>query len=256
MRRAFVVGIDQYDQFSSELQLDNAVSDAQAVGQKFGEVGFDEITIERNPDRYEFNVAWQAFLDSIEDGDTVAVFYSGHGVAIDGKNYLLPRSMPDLKPGLSELIRSESLSLNSLLSDLEKRDPAVTLMILDACRNDPFAKDKARNVGSAGGLAGSSDPPSGTFIMYSAAAGKVALDGMPGADHPHSVYTRHLLDLIPRSDLNIASMARELRKRVNQTTREFADGFLQSPAYYDGLVGDFCLPGCSAEPFAEQRSIR
>jgi len=254
MRRAFVVGIDQYDQFSAELQLDNAVSDAQAIGQKFGEVGFEEITVERNPDRYEFNVAWQAFLDSIEAGDTIAFFYSGHGVAIDGQNYLLPRSMPDLKPGLSELIRSESLSLTSLLSDLEKRNPAVTLVILDACRNDPFVNGKQRNVGSTGGLAGSSDPPSGTFIMYSAAAGKVALDGMPGDDHPHSVYTHHLLDLIPRADLNIASMARELRKRVNQTTREFADGFLQSPAYYDGLVGDFCLPGCENQSSGDQRS--
>jgi len=246
MRRAFVVGIDQYDQFSKELQLDNAVSDAEAVAKKLTEVGFDEVTIERNPDRYEFHVAWQAFLDSINSDDTVTFYYSGHGVAIDGKNYLLPRSMPDLKPGLSELIKSESLSLNNLLLDVEKRTPAVTLMILDACRNDPFMNGNLRAAGAAGGLAGSSEPPSGTFIMYSAAAGKVALDGVPGADHPHSVYTSHLLDLIPRTDLNIASMARELRKRVNQTTRDFADGFLQSPAYYDGLIGDYCLPGCES----------
>jgi len=246
VRRAFVVGIDQYDNFSAERQLDNAVSDANAVAEKLTAVGFDEVTADQNLTRFEFNNAWQSFLDSIESGDTVAFFYSGHGVAIDGKNYLLPRSMPDLQAGRSELIKSESLSLNSLLLDIQKRRPAVTLMILDACRNDPFASaEMSRDSSMVGGLAGSNDPPSGTFIMYSAAAGMVALDGIPGDDQPHSVYTRHLLDLIPRGDLTIAAMARELRQRVNETTRKTADGFQQSPAYYDGLVGDFCLPGCN-----------
>lgn len=245
VRRAFVVGIDQYDNFSSDRQLENARSDASAIAQKLTEVAFTEVTTSENPSRFEFNTAWQSFLDTIEAGDTVTFFFSGHGVAIDGKNYLLPRSMPDLQPGRSELLISESLSLNNLMLDIQKRNPAVTLMILDACRNDPFATgSNLRDVASSGGLAGSNDPPSGTFIMYSAAAGMVALDSVPGADYPHSVYTQHLLDLIPRKDLNIAAMARELRQRVNETTKTKADGFLQSPAYYDGLVGDFCLPGC------------
>lgn len=247
LRRAFVVGIDRYDHFDKDLQLDNAVSDASAVGQKLTDLGFDEVSLQLDPVRYEFHVAWQEFLDSINAGDTVAFFYSGHGVAIDGQNYLLPRSMPDLEPGRSELVKSESLSLNNLLTDIQKRNPAVTLMILDACRNDPFSSSNERGVGASGGLAGSNDPPSGTFIMYSAEAGKVALDSMPGESHSHSVYTRHLLDLMSRGDLDIASMARELRKRVNQTTKDYADGFAQSPAYYDGLIGDFCLPGCASD---------
>lgn len=245
VRRAFVVGIDRYDNFSTERQLDNAVSDADAVAASLSAIAYDEVTVLHDISRFEFNSAWQLFLDSIGEGDTVTFFFSGHGVAIDGDNYLLPRSMPDLRPEHSELIESESLSLNNLLQDLQKRSPAVTLMILDACRNDPFATEKSRDVGARGGLAGSNDPPSGTFIMYSAAAGMVALDGVPGEDHPNSVYTRHLLDLIPRTDLSIAAMARELRQRVNETTKKVADGFQQSPAYYDGLIGDFCLPGCS-----------
>ncbi len=256
VRRAFVVGIDQYDNFSAERQLDNARSDATAVAQKLAEIDFTEVTTAIDPSRYEFNTAWQGFLDSIETGDTVAFFFSGHGVAIDGKNYLLPRSMPDLQPGRTELLKSESLSLNNLMLDIQKRDPAVTLMILDACRNDPFSAGAGqRDVSVAGGLAGSNDPPSGTFIMYSAAAGMVALDSVPGADFPHSVYTQHLLDLIPRRDLNIAAMARELRQRVNATTRSKADGFLQSPAYYDGLVGDFCLPGCRQDEATAAQSL-
>lgn len=255
VRRAFVVGIDQYDNFSADRQLANARSDATAVAQKLTQVNFTEVTTSENPSRYEFNTAWQSFLDTIETGDTVAFFFSGHGVAIDGKNYLLPRSMPDLQPGRSELLKSESLSLNNLMLDIQKRNPAVTLMILDACRNDPFStSSNLRDVSSSGGLAGSNDPPSGTFIMYSAAAGMVALDSVPGADYPHSVYTQHLLDLIPRKDLNIATMARELRQRVNDTTKTMADGFLQSPAYYDGLVGDFCLPGCGdVDPASTQQ---
>jgi len=110
VRRAFVVGIDQYDNFSKDRQLDNAVSDATAVGEKFSDIDFAVVTVKKNPSRFEFNTAWQEFLDSIEPGDTVTFFFSGHGVAIDGKNYLLPRSMPDLQPGRSELIKSESLS--------------------------------------------------------------------------------------------------------------------------------------------------
>lgn len=254
-RRAFVVGIDQYENFSKERQLDNAVSDAQAIGEKLATIDFAHVTIKHNPGRFEFNTAWQEFLDSIEPGDTVTFFFSGHGVAIDGKNYLLPRSMPNLQPGRSELIKSESLSLNNLMLDIQKRNPAVTLMILDACRNDPFISGKLRDASTTGGLAGSNDPPSGTFIMYSAAAGMVALDSVPGEQQPHSVYTRHLLDLIPRNDLDIAAMARELRQRVNETTRASADGFLQSPAYYDGLVGDFCLPGCDAGMSVSEQAV-
>lgn len=247
VRRAFVVGIDRYDYFSEHNQLNNAVSDADAVADRLTAVAFDEVTVLHNLDRFQFNSAWQVFLDSVGEGDTVTFFFSGHGIAIDGKNYLLPRSMPDLQPGRSELIKSESVSINNLLLDLKKRNPAVTVMILDACRNDPFAAMKSRDAGLGGGLAGANDPPSGTFIMYSAAAGMVALDSVPGENGPHSVYTRHLLDLIPRTDLGIAAMARELRQRVNETTKKTANGFLQSPAYYDGLVGDFCLAGCEGD---------
>gem|GEM_PF-3403034 len=244
-RRAFLVGVDQYENFTADRQLDNAVSDANAIARSLSSIGFNEVTAKENLTRFEFNTEWQTFLDSIEPGDTVTFFFSGHGVAIDGENYLLPRSMPDLQAGRTELIKSESLRLNNLLLDIQKRKPAVTVMILDACRNDPFASSAlTRESASAGGLAGSNDPPSGTFIMYSAAAGMVALDGIPGDDQPHSVYTSHLLELIPRTDLSIAAMARELRQRVNETTKNAADGFLQSPAYYDGLVGDFCLAGC------------
>ena len=255
-RRAFVVGINTYDNFSDSRQLVNAVADAKAVAKALEQANFDYVTLKTNVSRYNFNLAWQAFLDTIDEGDTVAFYFSGHGVEVEGKNYLLPRSMPNINYNAPELIKTESLSLNNLLQGLVKHEPAVKLVILDACRNNPLIpKEYQRNALSEGGLTDIRRPPEGTFIMYAAGEGETALDRLPGDDRPNSVFTRQLLKLIPRQDLTIASMARKLRAKVVQETKARGESFRQVPAYYDRIIGEFCLPGCQTESIVEQNRV-
>jgi len=134
-----------------------------------------------NVNRAAFNAQWQSFLDKIAAGDTAAIYFSGHGVEIEGLNFLLPRDLPNVTFGRQEQIKRESLSVSELLLDLRVRRPKVSLIILDACRDHPLIPPEYRSAGKAGGLA-QMDASEGTFIMYSAGAGETALDRLPHSD--------------------------------------------------------------------------
>ena len=182
-RVAFVVGTDKYDNLDKTRQLQRAVNDARAVGAAFKALGFEVVAAE-NLTRGQFNSEWQSFLDKLNAGDTAAIYYAGHGVEIEGLNFLLPRDIPDIKFGRQEQIKRESLSVAEILLDLRTRNPEIALVILDACRDNPLIPDEMRSAGTRGGglapLKG--EPPKGTFIMYSAGAGESALDRLPGND--------------------------------------------------------------------------
>jgi uncharacterized caspase-like protein len=89
-RVALVIGINKYDNLPRERQLAKAVNDARAMEAAFKAVGFDVIKAE-NVSRSAFNQAWQQLLNKLAPGDEVAVFFSGHGVEIEGGNYLVPQ---------------------------------------------------------------------------------------------------------------------------------------------------------------------
>ena len=132
-RIAFVVGIDKYDNLGPQQQLQRAVNDARSISAALAPLGFEVVSAE-NVGRATFNAQWQKFLDKINPGDTAAVYFSGHGVEIEGLNFLLPRDVPNISFGRQEQLKRESLSVSELLLDLRKRKPQVTLLILDACR--------------------------------------------------------------------------------------------------------------------------
>ena len=97
-RVAFVVGIGTYDNLAADKQLTNAVHDAEGVSIKLKEIGF-QVTKAPNLKRSAFNEKWQDVLDSLTADDTFVLFFSGHGVQIDGQNYLLPRDIPFIQHG-------------------------------------------------------------------------------------------------------------------------------------------------------------
>ena len=196
-RTAFVAGTDRYDNFDKARQLQRAVSDARAVAAAFRSLGFDVIAAE-NLTRGQFNSEWQRFLDQLKAGDTAAIYYAGHGVEIEGLNFLLPRDVPDVKFGRQEQIKREGISVAELLLDLRNRNPDVTLVILDACRDNPLIPDEGRSAGGGRGLAELRGRPSrGTFIIYSAGVGESALDRLPGNDPDgNSIFTRKLVPLL------------------------------------------------------------
>lgn len=240
-RVAISIGIDAYDNLKSDQQLRKAVNDSRSIGDVLTSVGFEVIKGE-NLRRLEFNRLWQQFLNRIEPGDTVAVFFAGHGVEVTGSNFLLARDVPQLSSGEDEFLKGEAISLSKLVDDLRGRQPKVSVLILDACRNNPFAQSGGRSVGGSRGLA-RVEAPEGTFVMFSAGAGEAALDRLGDADgENNSVYTRQLLPLISKPGLTLPDLAQEVRRRVRELAASVRHR--QTPAYYDEVVGRFCLAKC------------
>lgn len=255
-RVALVVGIDRYDNLPAAQQLQRAVSDARAVAATLQELGYELIggKAGENVSRAEFNALWQKLLDRVETGDTVAVYFSGHGVEIEGLNFLIPRDIPAVSYGRQEQIKRESLSVFEFLLDLRKRKPGVSLVILDACRDHPLVPEGERSTaGAKGGLA-KMDAPVGTFVMYAAGAGETALDRLPGSDPDrNSVYTRKLLPLLKTKGLPLTDLARKLRAEVHALAASVPHP--QTPAYYDGVLGEFCVAGCDKSEVAAAPAI-
>jgi uncharacterized caspase-like protein len=256
-RVAFVVGIDKYDNLGSRGQLQRAVTDARSVKATFSSLGFEVMLAENSP-RALFNVQWQRFLDRVSAGDTAVLYFSGHGVEIEGLNYLLPRDVPNINYGRQEQLKRESISVSELLLDLRRRKPQVTLVILDACRDHPLIPDELRSSSSPAGLA-KMEAPTGTFIMYSAGTGETALDRLPKTDpdRNNSVYTRKLLPLLKMPGLSLSEVAQQVRSEVHALAATVPH--TQTPAYYDGLIRRYCVAGCNdaspAQPSAMPSSI-
>jgi hypothetical protein len=258
-RRAFVVGIDVYRNLAKAGQLERAVNDAKAVAVTLGRLGF-KVTTETNLDRAAFNGRWQEFLDTIQKDDVVTVYFAGHGIEIETQNFLLPADIPLIKWGRDSQLRREAISLAEMMIDLKARKPGLSVVILDACRNNPFLPEGGRNLGPGrGGLNSAQAAPNGVFILYSAGAGETALDRLDGdGEEKNSVYTRRLLPLMTTEGLTLGELARRVREDVSLLAA--SNSHPQTPAYYDGVVGDFCFAGCrvpqpQAAPRDEEREL-
>lgn len=243
-RVALVIGIDRYPQLPADKQLRKAGNDARAIAKALSDVGF-KVSLGENVRRREFNRLWARFLNRLSPGDVAAFFFSGHGVELSGENFLIPGDIPKLSGNDETLLRGEAVSMQRLLVDLRDKRPRVKLLIIDACRDNPFSDGLGRSLGATRGLARVT-PPSGTFMMYSAGAGQKALDRLSNSDgNPNSVYTRSLLPLIKQDGLRIQDVAIRVRRKVYKLAKRI--GHKQRPAYYDEVLGRFCLSGCGGE---------
>ena len=248
-RVALVIGNDAY---SSVPVLQKAAADARTMAASLSKLGFD-VDSGVNISRTETNRKLQDFLNRIEPGDVALFYFAGHGVEIAGANYLLPIDIPEATPGNEEFLKSEAISLNAVLDGLRERKARVTILVIDACRDNPFAIKTGRSVGGARGLA-LVVPPQGTFIMYSAGAGEAALDRLSDADpEPNSVFTRTFVPLLAQGGLNLPELARETRRRVHDLAA--SAGRSQTPAYYDEVLGDFSFGEESGPQAAAASSV-
>ncbi len=246
-RVALVIGIDQYDNLPSEQQLKKAVGDAHAVGEAFRSLGYD-VQEGDNVARLDFLRQWQRFLNRIEPGDEAAMFFAGHGVEIGGLNFLLPADVPRVASGEEEVLKASGLSLSSFLDQARERKPQTMLYVVDACRDNPFVNANGRSIGGTRGLT-LVEPPSGTFVMFSAGAGETALDRLSDDDpNPNSVYTRTLLPRL-KAPGRIGDIARDVRRDVRELASHV--NHVQTPAFYDEVIGDFCPAGCVVEAKAD-----
>lgn len=241
-RLALVIGIDAYETLPL---LDKAVGDAEAMSVRLEALGFS-VTKVINPGRRDFNQAITAFRRALQPGDAAFVHYSGHGVEVDGRNLLLPRDVPIPTSGDEDFLMEEAIDLHDLMLRVAESGAAVRIFVVDACRNNPFARKGVRGLGEAGGLAMSS-PPTGSFVLYSAGFRQTALDRLGPEDaSPTSVYTRVLLEQLSLPGASISEIARSVR--VDVAALAFSVGHEQSPAYYDELNQDFVVN--SEEPAA------
>jgi uncharacterized caspase-like protein len=136
-KRAFIVGIDRYDNLGEGRQLQRAVNDAEALSQVYSALGF-VVTLKHNVSQSDFFLAFDAFIQSVEDGDILAFYFSGHGIQIGGLNYLLPADAPSPERTVEDLLKGRSIQLNALMEQLGSKRPSVRLVIVDACRDNPY----------------------------------------------------------------------------------------------------------------------
>lgn len=214
-RLALVVGIDAYQNLPP---LARAVSDERAVGAALTDLGFTIIAGE-NVTRREMNRKLADLEGLINPGDTVFFFFAGHGVALGPDNILLMADMPNPGPGEDGLVRDEGFSVDNIIRRVQGRGALTTFLVLDACRDNPFAATGTRNIGGTRGLT-RTEAPGGVFVLYSAGIGQTALDTLRADDRdPNSVFTRKLVPLLRTPGLSHVMLAKRVQRDVDAWRR-------------------------------------
>ncbi len=239
-RLSLVIGNDTYESLPV---LQKARNDATSIAGALQGLGF-VVTALTDADRRTMTRALSDLASAISPGDEVLFYFAGHGVEIAGRNYLLPSDAPAARPGDEAFLTAESVAVDDILATLQSRGAKVTVLILDACRNNPFPRDGTRSAGGAQGLAPIA-APEGAFILFSAGTGQTALDALGPQDaDANSVFTRALLPLLAAPGVPVQDIARALKAEVEATAARV--NHKQRPAYYDELTGDFVLNGGAA----------
>ncbi|NNF79602.1 MAG: hypothetical protein HKN05_16385 [Rhizobiales bacterium] len=234
-RLALLIGINDYDHLP---RLEKAVGDVNAMERKLKSLDFD-VTAVINPDRRTLNIALGRFAARLGPNDLAFLHFSGHGVEIDGDNFLLPRDIPKPVNGQRDTVKYEAIGLRRLISQFNSTGARARVFVIDACRDNPFEQSDVRSIGSARGLA-RVEAPAGNFIMYSAGYRQLALDKLGPEDTAEtSVYTRVLLSKLDQPGLPLAKIAREVRSEVQTIAQGI--GHVQRPAYYDELSSSLVL---------------
>src|SRR5215813_12542794 len=223
-RVALVIGNSDYRNVS---RLPNPTNDAEAIGALFKKAGFDVVNLRRDLDVSEMRRTIGDFADAARNADIAVVYYAGHGMEVNGVNYLIP---VDAKLQRDFDVEDEAISLDRVLRVLE---PAkrLRLVILDACRDNPFARSMKRTVTTRAvgrGLAPVEPLSTDTLVAYAAKAGSVASDGS-GANSP---YTQALLNHLAQPGLDMRIAFGRIRDEVMRITSN-----RQEPFIYGSLGG-------------------
>ncbi len=222
-RVALVIGNAKY----KEAPLSNPVNDARDVAAALQRTGF-EVIMAIDATQKEMNRAIAKFGDRLTAESVALFYYAGHGMQVRGKNYLIPI---DAEIKSESSVRVESVDVDGVLDQLSTSD--LNVVILDACRNNPFERRANRSVGAAG-LA-QMEAPKGSLIAYATAPGRTAADG----EGRNGLYTQALLKYIQEPGLTIEQVFKNVRREVARATR---DG--QIPWESSSMTGDFYfIPG-------------
>ncbi|NVO15926.1 MAG: caspase family protein [Rhodoplanes sp.] len=232
-RVALVVGNGAYRSISP---LDNPVNDARLMAQTLRSLGFTLVggAAQLDLDKSALDAAVQAFGTALQGADVGLFYYAGHGVQVRGANYLVPVGA---NPVREADIDFQMLDTALVLRQMEAAGTRLNLVILDACRNNPFGGRGLR--ATAGGLA-QMQAPEGTLISFATQPGNVALDGQSG----NSPYTAALAQTIRRAGLDIFQTFNEVGLAVKRSTAGAQQPWVSSSP----IAGTFYFSGTQAEP--------
>lgn len=238
-RSALVIGNAAYE----TKPLRNPRNDARAVARVLQELGFEYVEKLEDLKTKDLGPAIERFIERVRmEGGIAVLYYSGHGIELEGENYIIPVDL-----NLSEernLRYGGAVQLNHVLAGLE-RSNGPNIVILDACRNNPFPST-LRNVGI--GL-GRTLAPSGSLVAYAAAPGQVASDGQGDL----GTFTRALVRHLARPDLEVRDVLLEARQEVEEETRN--RGFRQVPWDSSSLMSRVFLGKGQPAPRKQRKSI-
>jgi uncharacterized caspase-like protein len=237
-RVALVVGNSAYKEAG---KLANPVNDANEIAAALKAAGF-EVILGIDVDKRGFDTKVRNFADLMEGADVAIFFYAGHGLQVAGRNYLIP---VDAHLQGERDLDFDAENLDFILKQMElNRADKTNIVFLDACRDNPFAQNLARSMGTRSASIGKGlaqvETGVGTFIAYSTQPGNVALDGK-GKNSP---FTTALAKHVREPGRDLTSVMIETRKDVLAAT----DG-KQVPWDHSALTGEFYF-----NPTAAQRS--
>jgi uncharacterized caspase-like protein len=243
-RVALVIGMSKYQQVP---KLTNPSRDADAVAALFKNAGFDVIDSERDLGIADLRRAIRRFSETSRDADIAVVYYAGHGIEVDGTNYLIPA---DAKLTSDFDIEDETISLDRILKALESAK-RLKLVILDACRDNPFSTTMKRSVTSRSigrGLAKIEPAMSDTLVAFAAKAGAVASDG----DGENSPFATALVKYITEPGLDLRLAFGRVRDDVLKNTSN-----RQEPFVYGSLGGEtMALVPATSKPVDPEAQAR
>jgi uncharacterized caspase-like protein len=227
-RVALVVGNSAYVHAG---RLANPANDAADVAEMLEKVGF-QVLLGLDLDKRAFDIRIRDFARALAAADSGLLFYAGHGLQVSGRNYLVP---VDAQLQSERDLDFEAVSLDFVLRQMElDRDGKTNIVFLDACRDNPLARNLARSMGTRSASIGRGlaqvQTGVGTFISYSTQPGNVALDGT-GRNSP---FTAALLKAVQEPSRNLTATMIEVRKDVLNAT-----GGKQVPWDHSALTGDF-----------------
>lgn len=215
-RRAFLVGNDRYDS-----PLRNAVNDARGMQRVLDSMGF-QTQLETDASGVAFETRFVEFLKSVRPGSVVLFYFAGHGVQVEGENYLIP---VDFK-GTSEAdVKFRSHAASWVQEKLESTNARLKVLILDACRSNPFRATRAGSMGLAQMSAGR-----GSFIAFATGPGRVAEDGSGS----NGLFTKHLISALGVEGLSLNDLFDRVRTGVDAESKG-----KQIPWVSSSVIGSF-----------------
>jgi uncharacterized caspase-like protein len=235
-RVALVIGNSAY---KSAPKLANPVGDAALIGGMLKKAGFDTVDVRQYLNAPEMRKALREFGARTRDADVAIVYYAGHGLEVDGTNYLIPI---DAALETDTDVYDEALPIDRVLVSIESAKQ-LRLVILDACRDNPFSKTMKRTVASRAigrGLAKVEPTSPNTMIAFAAKAGSTASDG----DTRNSPFATALVEHLPKPGLDLRKAFGFVRDDVLRSTAN-----KQEPFVYGSLGGDD-VPLVPAKPAA------